>query len=148
MRRFLTLASLALALAIPGAVAQQQQQAAAPHEWLFGSWTGGVFPPLDVETARCLGQPTVIFTRDVVMRASPVDFGYRQRLIETVAARETSVEFRLTPIPAPGGRVPADLAFGCPGGPNELVVERRGPNEVVFTNCTEFPFPLRRCGAP
>jgi hypothetical protein len=145
MRRFLTLASLALALAVPGAVAQQ---ASAPHEWLFGAWTGGAFPPADNSNPRCLGQPTVLFTRDVVMRATPFDFAYRQRLIETVAARENGVEFRLTPVPVPGGRVPADFAFGCQGGPDVLLVERRGADEIVLPNCEEMPFPLRRCGAP
>ena len=24
-------------------------------------------------------------------------------------------------------------------------VERRGPNEIVFPNCSEFPSPLKRC---
>lgn len=145
MRRLFQVASLALALAIPGASAQQ---GAAPHEWLFGSWTGGTFPALDSSAARCFGQPTVIFTRDVVLRAAPTDFAYRQRLIETVAANASGVEFRFTPIPAPGGRVAADLAFGCQGGPNTLTVERRSDDEIVFNTCDEFPFPLRRCGAP
>lgn len=145
MRRFLTLASLTLALAVPAAVAQQP---APPHEWLFGAWTGGVFPPADNSNPRCLGQPTMIFMRDVIMRATPLDFAYRQRLIETVAAREDGVDFRLTPVPVPGGRIPPDFAFGCAGGPDSLTVERRSPDEIVFPNCAEMPFPLRRCGAP
>lgn len=144
MRRLMTVASLALTLAIPGAMAQDS---GPPHAWLLGAWTGGAFPPADASNPRCLGQPTVMFTRDVVLRASPLDFAYRQRLIETVAGRDNGVEFRLTPVPVPGGRVPPDLAFGCEGGPNSLVVERTGPDEVILPNCSEMPFPLRRCGA-
>jgi hypothetical protein len=145
MRRFLTVASLTLALAVSGAEAQQS---GAPHEWLYGAWTGGIFPPADNSNPRCLGQPTVIFMRDVVQRATPLDFAYRQRLIETVAARENGVEFRFTPIPIPGGRVPPDFTFGCHAGPDTLVVERRGENEIALPDCAEMPFPLRRCGAP
>ena len=144
-RRFLTTAALIATLAIPGAIAQQ---AAPPHEWLFGSWTGGVYPALDTEGARCFAQPTLVFTRDVVLRATPTDFLYRQRLIETVAATTSGAEFRFTPLPVPGGRLPPDLAFGCTGGPNALVVERRDTNEIVMPDCAEFPFPLRRCTGP
>lgn len=144
MRRFLTVASLALTLAVPSAIAQQS---GPPHAWLFGSWTGGMFPPADASNPTCLGQPTMIFTRDVIMRATPLDFSYRQRLIETVAGQENGVEFRLTPVPLPGGRLPPDFAFGCQGGPNSLTVENRGPDEIAFPNCAEMPFPLRRCGA-
>ena len=58
------------------------------------------------------------------------------------------MEFRLAPpgasIPPLGGRLPPDSAFGC-ANPNNLRVERRGPNEIVLANCTEFPSPLKRC---
>ena len=101
---------------------------------------------------RCTGQPIVIFARDVVLRASPFDVTYRQRVVETVSAAPDALEFRFLPA-APqatpfGTRVPPDSGFGCPGGPNALRVERRGENEIVFPNCAEFPLPLRRCGAP
>jgi hypothetical protein len=125
------------------------QQGDPPHAWVFGSWTGGIFPPTDTEGPRCTGQPTVIFTRDVVMRASPLDVPYRQRLIETVAAQPEALDFRFVPA-APqstpfGARLPPDIGFGCPGGPNTLRVERRGPDEIVFPDCADFPSPLKRC---
>ncbi|MBR0658760.1 hypothetical protein [Neoroseomonas oryzicola] len=148
MRRLARCLLLAAPLLAAGASAQDRPP--APHEWLFGSWTGGIFPPADTEGARCLGQPTVIFTRDVVMRTALLDPSYRQRLIETVATREDTASFRFTPA-APGGmasRLPADFGFGCPGGPDELIVQRVGPDEITFPNCREMPSPLRRCGAP
>ena len=59
------------------------------------------------------------------------------------------LEFRFTPaqpvLSAFGGRVPPDAGFGCGDNPNLLRVERRGPDEIVFPNCTEFPSPLKRC---
>jgi hypothetical protein len=126
-----------------------QQGGEPPHAWVFGSWTGGIFPPGETSGPRCTGQPTVIFTRDIVMRASALDIPYRQRLIETVAAEPQALEFRMVPA-APqntpfGARLPPDIGFGCPGGPNVLRVERRGPDEIVFPNCAEFPSPLKRC---
>lgn len=145
MRRGMLVAAMTLALVGSGAA----QQGEPPHAWVFGTWTGGIFPPGETEGPRCTGQPTVIFTRDVVLRASPIDVTYRQRLVETVAATPGALEFRLVPV-APqatpfGARVPTDAGFGCPGGPNQLQVERRGPDEIVFPNCAEFPSPLRRC---
>ena len=126
-----------------------QQGAEPPHAWVFGSWTGGIFPPGETEGPRCTGQPTVIFTLDVVMRASAFDVAYRQRLIETVSAGPEALEFRFIPAPPQstpfGARVPPDVGFGCPGGPNTLRVELRGPDEIVFPNCGEFPSPLKRC---
>ena len=145
MRRGMLVAAMTLALAGSGAA----QPGDPPHAWVFGTWTGGIFPPGETEGPRCTGQPTVIFTRDVVLRASPLEVSYRQRLVETVTASPEALEFRLVPA-APqatpfGARVPADAGFGCAGGPNQLRVERRGPNEIVFPNCAEFPSPLRRC---
>jgi hypothetical protein len=91
----------------------------------------------------------VIFTRDVVMRPSAFDVAYRQRLVETVSASDGVLEFRLVPAQPQmtqlGPRVPPDVGFGCPAGPNALRVERRGPDEIVFPDCAEFPSPLRRC---
>jgi hypothetical protein len=146
MRRWLLSAALALPLA--AAVAQP---AAPPHAWVFGSWTGGYFSPVDTEGAACLGSPTVVFTRDVVLRSSLIDVAFRQRLIETVAVAPDRLEFRFVPLPAPPGgplglRTPADFGFGC-GNPNLLRVERRGPDEIVFPDCADFPAPLARCVA-
>ncbi len=143
---------LAAALGLAGSAGFQQagaQQGDPPHAWVFGSWTGGIFPAGETSGPRCTGQPSVIFTRDVVMRSSMFDVSYRQRLIETVATGPDVLEFRLVPVPtqssALGSRVPSDIGFGCPSGPNGLRVERRGPDEIVFPNCSEFPSPLVRC---
>ena len=145
MRRWGLVVAMALALGSSAGA----QQGDPPHAWVFGSWTGGLFPPGDTSGPRCTGQPSVIFTRDVVMRSSVFDVPYRQRLIETVATSPDALEFRLVPA-APqsgplGSRLPPDIGFGCPGGPNTLRVERRGPDEIVFPNCADFPSPLQRC---
>ena len=158
MRRNLVKLLMVAALAAPLAAADAQQAApppaavpegqAAPHAWLFGSWTGGIFPATETEGAECAAQPTVIFTRDVIMRVSVLEVPYRQRLIETVSGGPDAVEFRLAPpsasIPPLGGRLPPDSAFGC-ANPNNLRVERRGPNEILLPNCARFPSPLKRC---
>ncbi len=138
-----------LAVALGGSVeAQNGTPGQPPHAWVFGSWTGGSFPAADTEGPRCTGQPTVIFTRDVVMRSTPFDVAYRQRLIETVAASPEALEFRFVPIPPQPGpfgpRIPPDIGFGC-GNPNLLRVQRIGPNEIAFPDCAEFPVPLKRC---
>ena len=138
---------MAMAVALGGSAGAQQGD--PPHAWVFGSWTGGMFPPGETTGPRCTGQPAVIFTRDVVMRASMLDVPYRQRLIETVATSPDVLEFRLVPVPAQSGplgaRMAPDIGFGCAGGPNALRVERRGPDEIVFPNCADFPSPLQRC---
>jgi len=145
VRAILKVLALAAPLLATGADAQQSG-GAPPHEWLFGTWTGGLYPASDTDPGRCFGQPVVIFTRDVVFRQSILDVAYRQRLIETAAGTTNGgVEFRFSPIPAQGGRLPADVGFGCENNPNLLRVERRGENEIVFPNCSEFPSPLRRC---
>jgi hypothetical protein len=139
-------AAALLGLAGPAAA---QSGMAVPHAWAFGSWTGGIFPPGETEGPRCTGQPTVIITRDVVMRASPFDVAYRQRLIETVSGGPAALEVRFVPIPPQAGpfgaRLPPDVGFGCSGNPNLLRIERRGPDEIAFPDCAEFPSPLKRC---
>ncbi len=146
MRRGMLVVAAALAL---GGSVGAQTGGEPPHAWVFGSWTGGIFPATETQGPRCTAQPSVIFTRDVLLRAAALDVPYRQRIIETVSAGPNSLEFRLVPAPPQatplGPRVPVDAGFGCPGGPNSLQVERRGPDEIVFPNCAEFPSPLRRC---
>lgn len=145
MRRIARCLMLLAPLLAGGAAAQDRP--AAPHDWLFGSWTGGIFPPADTEGPRCTAQPTVIFTREIVMRVGLLDPAYRQRGIETVAAREDGATFRFTPA-GMTGRLPPDVGFGCPGGPDTLEVRRLGPDEIEFPNCRDMPSPLRRCGSP
>jgi len=154
MRHWALLLALGLPLAATGDAEAQgsgPQRQAPPHEWVFGAWTGGQFPPVDNDTPACFGSPTVIFTRDVVMRSTSLDIAYRQRTIETVAIQPQGLEFRFTPMQpvmsAFGGRVPPDGGFGCSGNPNLLRVERRGPDEITFPDCSEFPSPLKRCVA-
>ncbi len=148
MRRAMLVMGLLATTALAGS-GLAQPGGDPPHAWVFGSWTGGIYPPTDTEGPRCTGQPTVIFTRDVVMRASAFEIPYRQRLIETVAAEPNALEFRFVPAPPQntpfGARLPNDVGFGCPVGPNGLRVERRGPDEIAFPNCSDFPSPLRRC---
>jgi hypothetical protein len=140
---FLVAASLPLS-----ATAQRQ---VPPHAFLFGAWTGGLFPAVDASGPACLAQPSVIFTADVVMRASLTDVAYRQRLVETVSVQGNRFEFRLLPaapvLGALGARVPPDAGFGCPGGANVLRVERRGEDQIVFPDCAEFVSPLLRCAS-
>jgi hypothetical protein len=153
MRR-IALPLLALLLALPQA-ARPQSTNELPHAFLFGAWTGGLFPPPTTLSGReCLANPTVIFTRDVVMRAVVTDVAYTQRLIETARDTSRGVEFRLVPgAPPPissGGMfnlsppIASDIGFGC-GDPSVLRVQRRGDNEIAFPACTEFPYPLIRC---
>jgi hypothetical protein len=149
MRRWVLGVGLACLLAGSG-VAQPRGE--PPHAWVFGSWTGGLFPAGETTGPRCTAQPSVIFTRDVVLRASVLEVPYRQRLIETVTASPDALEFRFVAVPpqsGPLGRgVPTDMGFGCRAGVNALRVERRGPDEIIFPDCAEFPSPLRRCTAP
>lgn len=145
MRRVLLTTTILAGLVAPAAAQP------APHEWVLGSWTGGMFPPGDADTQACFRAPTVIFTSDVILRASSLDVAYRQRTVETVGATPNGLEFRFTPaapvMSALGARVPPDSGFGCQGGANVLRLERRGPNEIVFPGCDEFPGPLKRCTA-
>ena len=127
-----------------------------PHSWLFGAWVGGMYPPpVTLGAAECLAQPVVIFTRDLVMRATVTDVLLAQREIETARATPTGAEFRfVTPVrpaadggtlfAAPGATPP--VGFGCET-PNVLHVHRISENQISFPHCTEFPYPLIRCQA-
>lgn len=154
MRRSVCLLA-ALLLSLPHA-GKAQPTKDLPHAFLFGAWTGGLFPPPTTLSGReCLANPSVIFTRDVVLRATITDVSYIERMVETVRDTGRGVEFRLLassqPAVSSGGMfnfgAPAstgDVGFGC-GDPSVLRVQRRSDNEIAFPNCTEFPYPLIRC---
>jgi len=146
---------MALALAAANAVPVFAQANLPPHAWLFGAWTGGLFPPPSTLSAReCLGLPVVIFTKDIVMRAVITDQFYTQRLVETARITADGVEFRFTHPPEPAAPAgpfslsqgSTDVGFGC-SSPDILNVQRRGENEISFPGCTDFPYPLVRCSA-
>ena len=150
MRRLLA-ALLCLATVADAAA----QPAAPPHAWLFGAWTGGLFPAAAHPTAEaCLAQPSVIFTRDVVMRATLTDVTYQQRVVATANVRGDRTDFTFAPVPAQSGptdpltglatAVAGGQGFGC-AGPDELHIVRRSNNEIVFAGCADFPNPLVRC---
>ena len=146
MRRAVLL-SLAFLLAAPVPSAFSQGQ--PPHAWLFGTWVGGLFPPpTTMTTQACFSQPVVIFTRDLVMRATLTDQTLVQRVIESARAVPGGSEFRFAaPAAVPrmfGGSDVPQVGFGC-ATPDDLVVQRRGENEIAFPGCPEFPYPLVRC---
>jgi hypothetical protein len=154
MGRTAILTAVALALAVPSATQVGAQQAGPPHAFLFGAWTGGLVPPPSTVTAQgCLAQPTVIFTRDVVMRATLTDVLYVQRAIETARGTGSGIDIRFVPQPGAQG-APAGLGlvgggstgFGCPEA-DMLHVQRVSTNEISFPGCRDFPFPLVRCPA-
>jgi hypothetical protein len=126
-----------------------------PHAFLFGAWTGGIFPvPAGMTREACLATPVVIFTRDLVMRATLTDVTMTQREVESARAVPGGFEFRLqpsntgSPIMGAGrsGVLPGGVlaGFGCETA-NVLHVQRRGENEIAFPGCAEFPNPLVRC---
>jgi hypothetical protein len=130
-------------------------QSAPPHAWLFGSWSGGLFPVTSAMSAEaCLSQPVVVFTRDVVLRASLVDQLYSQRLIATARATSSGFELSFAPSEVPSaastslglGGAAMETGFGCESA-DVLHVVRRGENEIVFPGCRDFPNPLVRCQA-
>jgi hypothetical protein len=148
-------AALTAMLALAAATAWGEQAPApsvAPHAWLYGAWSGGLFPAPTVLSAQvCLAQPVVIFTRDVVLRASILSETYAQRLIETVRGEGSQLEFRFTAEQRPAstgllgiGEPPIEPGFGCQN-PDVLNVQRRTENEIVFPGCSDFPYPLVRC---
>ena len=145
MRRIVLL-GLAVLLALP--ILPAKSQSLPPHAWLFGTWTGGLFPPPErMTTQACFSQPVVIFTRDLVMRATLTQQEFIQRVVETARATPAGTDFRF----AAGGGVPqmfggaaAPAGFGCDAS-NALTVQRRGENEIGFPGCADFPYPLVRC---
>jgi hypothetical protein len=152
MRRFAACLTALLLLLAPAPPRAQAQVQSPPHAWLFGAWTGGLFPAPSMLTAQqCLAQPTVIFTRDIVMRATLIEATYVQRVVETARLTVNGTEFRFTSSPLPPGdsrllgfAPPPVVGFGC-SNPDELHVERKGENEIVFPGCSDYPYPLVRC---
>jgi hypothetical protein len=154
MRRFLACVFVLL-LALPAGAARAQS--GAPHSWLFGAWVGGLFPVTgDVTPLACLGQPTVIFTRDVVMRAQLTEAAYAQRVIVTARTTGGQTDILFTPsvdalAATSNGLLGLDppkaaAGFGC-DSEDVLHVQRHGDNEIVFPGCRDFPNPLVRCPA-
>jgi len=149
--QMLAVACLLPALSPPVAA---QQRAAPPHAWLFGTWTGGLFPAsANLPAALCLAQPTVIFTQDLVLHAGLTELTLTQRLIETVHAVPGGTEFRFvaaTPAASVGllgaPAAPSQSGFGC-ASPDRLLVVKRSENEIAFPNCANFQYPLHRCSA-
>src|SRR4051794_27462758 len=148
MRRPFLLALAGLLLASPAAPLLAQPQ--PPHAWLFGTWTGGLFPvPAGVTATACFSQPVVIFTRDLVLRATVTEQELVQRVIETARASPSGVEFRFAitgagAVPRMFGGSSQPAGFGCES-PDVLHVQRRGENEIGFPGCADFPYPLVRC---
>jgi len=140
----------------PARAQENAQENAPPDTFLFGSWTGGLFPaPTGITAEACLAQPVIIFTRDLVLRASITEQTFVQRVVAAVRRTEDGFEFRLEP----GGRggetagaggvlglpAPAEAeGFGCESA-DVLHVHRRGDNEITFPGCADFPNPLVRC---
>jgi len=148
MRRLAALAIASFVVLAPAMPRAQNQP--PPHAWLFGAWTGGLFPaPSSMTAQECLAQPTVIFTRDLVMRSMLTDATYEQHVIETARTTATGAEFRFTGPPAPSGGLlglggPPQAGFGCQS-PDVLNVQRRGDHEITFPGCADYPYPLVRC---
>ena len=137
--------------AAPAAAAAQGAPGQPPHAWLFGTWTGGIFPPPSHLTAEvCLSQPVVIFTRDVVLRATLTDQLYIQRLIATALATPRGTQFQFAgaapsmSLLGPASATAPGLGFGCESA-DTLDVERRTDNQITFPGCSDFPYPLVRC---
>ena len=142
------LAFLLTLVAAPALAQNAAPAAAPPHAWLFGTWTGGIFPvPASLSREACLSQPVIIFTRDLVMRATLTEQTLTQREIETARAVPNGIEFRFLS-GAVGSRYLGGFSepagFGCET-PDVLHVQRRGENEIAFPGCEDFPNPLVRC---
>jgi hypothetical protein len=129
------------------------QVAQPPHAWLFGTWTGGLFPPpTGVNGEACLSQPVVIFTRDIVLRATLTEQTLEQRLISTARAMPGGFEITFQPAAA---NTTANALFGVTNPPpppgfgcesrDVLRIQRVGENEILFPGCRDFPNPLVRC---
>lgn len=150
MRRTAPLAAALAVLSVPLFASPAPAQG-TPHAFLFGAWTGGLFPPPSSLTAQeCLAQPSVIFTRDVVLRATLTDVLYIQRGIETARGTGNGIDIHFSAAPAPAsaglGQDAGGFGFGCDGA-DVLHVQRVSPNEISFPGCRDFPFPLVRCPA-
>jgi hypothetical protein len=134
------------------AQAGRAQSGTPPHAWLFGTWTGGLFPaPTNITAEACLAQPVVIFTRDVVLRAVLTDQFYAQRAIETVRTTPKGAEIQFIPAPGAGtnpllgiNAAAGAVGFGCENG-DVLHVERHGQNEITFPAAATSP--TRWCAA-
>ena len=119
-------------------VERSQSRPVPPHAWLFGAWTGGLFPVLPDQVAEdCRSDQTMVFTQDVVAHGSLTGSGLTQRVIETVRTSPQGADFRF----APAAGVPG---LGCPDA-DGLSVTREGPNTISFPGCSEFPYKLERC---
>lgn len=115
-----------------------------PHAWLYGSWTGGLFPVIDGMAAQdCRTQPTVSFTKDAVTHSTLLGTATPARSIETVRATPGSTEFRFLPADPPD----PDAGFGCETA-NVLHVTHGPGGTISFPNCKAFPYPLQRCSGP
>jgi hypothetical protein len=142
------LPSIALAVAALLATGPAFSQQTPPHAFLFGTWTGGIFPvPANMSREACLATPVVIITRDLVMRATLTEQTMTEREVQTARAVPTGIEFRFLPATTGStmlGGATTLAGFGCED-PNVLHVQRRGENEIAFPGCVDFPNPLIRC---
>jgi hypothetical protein len=151
------LAASALAAALTFTTAStsmgQSRAPQPPHAWLFGTWSGGLFPaPSGLSAEACLSQPVVIFTRDTVLRATLTEQTFVQRLVATARAMPGGFEFSFRPNDSNSAanglfgitNQPAAVGFGCES-PDALKVQRIGENEITFPGCRDFPNPLVRC---
>ncbi len=135
----LLLPGLAAAQSRPRHEPERPQAKGPPHAWLFGTWTGGLFPVLEGQLAQdCRTQPTVAFAQDAVAHASLTASSMTQRIIETVRTSPSGAEFRFTPDATDAA------GFGC-DDPNDLHVAREASTAISFPRCAAFPYPLERC---
>lgn len=148
----LALAAVPALLLVTVPVMPARAQQGPPHAFLFGSWTGGLFPvATDLTAQACLSHPTVIFTQDLVLRATLTDISLVQRQVETARGNGVGVEFRFVET-APAGdqgvfnvvAPPPTPGFGCES-PDVLHVQRISDHEISFPGCADFPSPLLRC---
>lgn len=119
--------------------APAQPASGPPHAWLYGVWTGGLFPVLDGMAAQdCRTQQTVAFSQDVVRHTTLTGAAAQQRVIETVRGVPGGAVFRFTPLAAD------PVGFGCQD-PNTLAVQKEADGKISFPHCTAFPYALERC---
>jgi len=152
IRRITFAISLVSAVVAGTLPSHSQGTGGPPQGFLLGAWTGGLFPaPSVLSTQQCLAQPTVIFTRDVVMRATYTDAFYVQRLVETARGTGNGVDFEFSPSASPaaapglpGFTGGGTTGFGCESN-DVLHVQRITANQIRFPGCRDFPFPLVRC---